>query len=60
MPHRQFEDAHGGSYRARFCAVEHAARFTGKSGPVVTITKGMLVRGEYPGSQYGTSVQLTH
>ena len=31
-----------------------------ESGPVVTITKGMLVRGEYPGSQYGTSVQLTH
>ena len=31
-----------------------------ESGPVVTVTKGMLVRGEYPGSQYGTSVQLTH
>lgn len=30
------------------------------SGRAVTVTKGMIVRGEYPYGQYGSSVQLTH
>ena len=30
------------------------------SGRAVTITKGMLVRGDYPEGRYGNSVQLTH
>jgi TolB-like protein len=30
------------------------------SGRAVTVTKGMIVRGEYPYGQYSNSVQLTH
>lgn len=30
------------------------------SGRAVTVTKGMLVRGDYPAGRYGNSVQLTH
>lgn len=30
------------------------------AGRAVTVTKGMLVRGDYPAGRYGNSVQLTH